>query len=164
MASLKGLAAYGAIGAAVVGYNVLTDAERGTDGAIVGGGNVDAFEIRVGDCFNDASFPADGVDAEISSIPAVPCEESHDNEVYAVFDVAIAEFPAGDGMFEIAFDGCLQRFESFVGREYETSALDIYALYPTSESWTRVGDREVVCAVYDINARQLQGSVRGLGL
>lgn len=164
MASLKGLAAYGAIGAAVVGYNVLTDAERDTDGAIVAGGNVGAFEIRVGDCFNDSSFSADGAGDEVSSIPAVPCGESHDNEVYAVFDVAIAEFPAGDGMFEVAFDGCLQRFEGFVGRSYEASALDIFALYPTRDSWAQLGDREVVCAVYDINAKKLQGSVRGLGL
>ena len=61
-------------------------------------------------------------------------------------------------------DRCMERFSSFVGRDYETSALDIYTLYPTRESWNGYNDREVVCAVFDIDANKLTGSVAGLGL
>jgi len=164
MASLKGWAVYGAIGLAAVGYNSVTSADRDSDGVIVSGGSVDAFDIEVGDCFNDASSVSSGEEDAISSIPAVPCSESHDNEVYAVFDVGMESFPEGEQMYEVAFDECLERFEPFVGREYDTSVLDIYALYPTKESWSQLADREVVCAVYDMNANKLTGSARGLGL
>lgn len=146
------------------GYSAYQQADRDGSGAIVAQGAVDAFAMRVGDCFNDeASVPTDG-DYEVSSVPGVPCSEPHDNEVFAIFDVDIAEFPEGDGMSALAFDSCLERFEGFVGRDYQTSALDIVTLYPSQESWTRQGDREVVCAVYDLNAAKLTGSARDSGL
>ena len=93
----------------------------------------------------------------------MPCSQPHDNEVYAVFDVSLSSYPSSeDAMFEHALDRCLNRFEGFVGREYETSELDILTLYPTPESW-RQNDREVVCAVYDMNETQLVGSARDSG-
>ena len=164
MANLRGWVLYGTIGAGVAAYNVFTAAERDDSGAIVSGGNVDAFEIAVGDCFNDTNSSPTGAEEEISSLPAVPCAESHDNEVYAVFDLDAPDFPEGDALFDMAFQGCLDRFPAFVGRDYETSVLDIFAMYPTRESWNQLGDREVVCAVYDINFNKLTGSVRGLGI
>lgn len=164
MGRLKGWATYGAIAVAIVGYNALTAADRDSSGVIVDGGNLDAFEIKVGDCFNDSGSASFGEEEIVSSIPAVPCFESHDNEVYAVFDVGMTSYPAGDAMYDVAFDKCLQRFEPFVGRNYETSVLDIYALYPTKESWSQLSDREVICAVYDMNSNKLTGSARGLGL
>ena len=100
---------------------------------------------------------------EVDSVPGVPCSKPHDNEVYAVFDVTAASFP-GDGMADMAHEACLERFEAFVGRDYESSSLDIASLYPSRESWSGQNDREVVCAVYDIDAKKLTGSVKGLGL
>jgi len=164
MGRLKGWGFYGAVALGVVGYNAFTAADRDSSGAIVDGGSLDAFEIEVGDCFNDSSSASLDGEEIISSIPAVPCVESHDNEVYAVFDVGIASYPEGDAMFDVAFDECLERFEGFVGRDYQTSVLDIYALYPTKESWAQLADREVVCAVFDMNSNKLTGSVKNLGL
>ena len=63
----------------------------------------------------------------------------------------------------MAHDGCLERFEAFVGKDYESSSLDIATLYPSAESWQQ-SDREVVCAVYDVDAEKLTGSVKGLRL
>ena len=160
---MKNWIVYVLIGAGVAIYNVAMQADRDGSGAIVDGGNVDAFQLRNGDCFNDAGHSFDG-DDEISSLPGVPCTEPHDNEVYAVFDVGVGTYPDGDGMFDLALESCLDRFESFVGRDYETSDLDILTLYPTPESWSLQDDREVVCAVYDINGQRLVGSARGLGL
>jgi len=155
---MKNLAFYGVIVLAFLAYKSFTDADRDDSGAIVDAGNMDVFQIRVGDCFDDTeTFD------EISSLPAVPCSEPHDNEAYARFDMSIPEYPTGDGMFEMAYDACLERFLPFVGRDYESSSLDIMTLYPTIESW-RQKDREVVCAVYDLDANKLVGSVKGLGL
>jgi hypothetical protein len=143
-------------------FNTAMQADRDDSGAIVGEGSLDAFQMQVGDCFNDgAVFAEEG--AEVDSVPAVPCSTPHDNEVYAVFDVSAASFP-GDGMAEMAHDACMERFVSFVGRDYESSSLDIATLYPTHESWHGQNDREVICAVYDVDAKQLTGSVKGLAL
>lgn len=155
---MKKFLVYAAIGLGFVSYNVFTQADRDASGAIVSGGSVDAFTIRLGDCFNNtASFGADE-SGEVSSLPGVPCTEPHDNEVFAVFDVDFEAFPGDDVMSERAFQGCLARFEGFVGTVYEDSTLDITAMYPSSESWSIQNDREVVCAVYDMNEGKLTGS------
>jgi hypothetical protein len=135
-------------------------ADRDGTGAIVAAGGVDAFQMRVGDCFDDGST---FTNTEVDSVPGVPCSQPHDNEVYAVFDVSMPSFP-GDRMGDVAYDACLERFEAFVGKDYESSSLDIATLYPTSESWSRQNDREVICAVYDVEAKKLTGSVQGLRL
>ena len=72
-------------------------------------------------------------------------------------------FP-GDAIADMAHEGCLARFESFVGRDFESSSLDVATLHPSRESWHGQGDREVVCAVYDIDANKLTGSMKGLAL
>jgi hypothetical protein len=81
-----------------------------------------------------------------------------------VFDVGAASFPEDDGMGDLAMTSCLEHFEAFVGREYQASSLDITAMYPTRESWSRQSDREVVCAVYDMNLNKLVGSAAGSAL
>ena len=116
-------------------------ADRDDSGAIVEEGAVDAFSMRVGDCFDDGSAFDDD---EVNSVPGVPCSQPHDNEVYALFDVTETSFP-GEDMGRIAHEGCLARFEGFVGKDYDSSQLDIATLYPSRESWAQQNDREVVC-------------------
>jgi Septum formation len=148
-----------AIAAGAYLVNSTMQADRDGSGAIVGEGSLDAFQMRVGDdgtAFTEAN-------PEIGSVPGIPCVKPHDNEVFAVFDVSAASFP-GDGMGDMAHAACLERFESFVGRDYESSSLDIATLFPSHESWHGQNDREVVCAVYDIDTKKLTGSVKGLAL
>ena len=106
--------------------------------------------MRVGDCFNDSSSLLSD-DEEFSNVPGVPYSEPHDNEVYEIFDVNVASYPEGDGMSELAFASCEERFESFVGKDYQSSSLAIMPLYPTLDSWNRLNDREVICGVYDMS-------------
>ena len=155
------LAVYGVIGAAAVGYNMLTSVDRDESGAIVGSGDMGAFSIRLGDCF-DNTGPLGGDSAgQVSSLPGVPCGDPHDNEVYAVFDVTMTEFPGDEKMSEVAFTECISRFAGFVGTDYQSSSLDVTSLYPSTESWNRQNDREVICAVYDMNNGKLTGSMKG---
>jgi hypothetical protein len=157
---MKNLLVYAVIGLGVIAYNVLTEADRDAAGSIVSGGNLDAFTIQLGDCFdNTASLSGDEA-GEVSSLPGRPCAEPHDNEVYAVFDVDYASFPGDEQMGELAFEACRTRFSTFVGMDYESSALDITALYPTTQSWSIQDDREVICAVYDMNGNKLTGTAR----
>ncbi len=158
---MKSFIAYAAIGLGFVAYNVAMEADRDPFGAIVEEGNLGAFTIRLGDCF-DSTPSLEGDEAgEVSSLPGVPCTGPHDNEVYAVFDVEHAEFPGDEEMADEAFNACHARFEAFVGLEFETSRLAIATLYPSNASWSLQGDREVVCAVYDMNGDKLTGSARG---
>ncbi len=140
-------------------YQVSSEVDRDSTGTIVGEGNIDAFTIRVGDCFDDSS----SFDDEVTSLPGVPCSEPHDNEAFAVVNLTIASYPKGGAMIELANETCRDRFESFVGRDYESSSLDIFTLYPTVESWAQ-NDREVVCAVYEMDASKLVGTMKGRGL
>jgi hypothetical protein len=63
-------------------------------------------------------------------------------------------------MADSAFEQCLDRFAGFVGVDYESSTLDITALYPSSQSWSTQNDREVVCAVFEMNGEKLKGSAK----
>ena len=157
---MKNFLLYAIVGLGVVAYNVATEADRDAAGSIVDGGNVDAFTIRLGDCFNDTVALGADESGEVSSLPGVPCSEPHDNEVYAVFDVSFEAFPGDDRMADTAFEQCLDRFAGFVGVDYESSMLDITALYPSDQSWNVQNDREVVCAVFDMNGEKLTGSAK----
>jgi hypothetical protein len=157
---MKNFLVYALIGLGVIAYNVATEADRDASGSIVDAGSVDAFTIRMGDCFDNTMSLASDEAGEVSSLPGVPCSEPHDNEVYAVFEVDYDSFPGDEFMSERAFESCLARFEGFVGVTYESSSLDITALYPSSQSWSMHNDREVVCAVYDMNDGKLTGSAK----
>ena len=156
---MKSWIIYAAAALGFVIYGAANEADRDSTGAIVGAGNVGAFQVQVGDCFDDASSFED----EVSSLPGVPCSEPHDNEAFAVFDLTIATYPEDGAMADLVLDSCMQRFDSFVGRDYESSSLDIATLFPSAESWSQ-NDREVICAVYDMNASKLVGSAKGRGL
>ena len=146
---------------AVVGfgiYGAATSVDRDSSGAIVEEGSIGAFNVRVGDCFNDVGF-----DVEVSSVPGVPCSVPHDNEAYAVFDVSVPSYPEGEGMSELAYKSCMDRFAAYVGKDYESSSLEITTMFPSQQSW-RENDREVICAVYDMNAQKLTGTTRGSAL
>ena len=161
---MKNFAAYVLVAIGAVAYNLSTSADRDGTGAIIDAGSIDAFSLQVGDCFDDSAFSSMGAGEEVDSLPGVPCSQPHDNEVYSVFNVNESSFPGEDRLSELAFDRCYNEFERFVGRDYETSQLDILTLYPTRESWQHMNDREIVCAVFDVDANKLTGSAKASGI
>lgn len=135
-------------------------AERSDTGEIESAGALDAFAMRVGDCYDDRTFEAD----EVADVPGVPCSSPHDNEVYAVFDVALEKWPGLARVNEIADEQCLERFPAAIGTSYEESVLYITNLVPTQGSWERGGDREIICVAYHMDLDKLTGSVLGTGM
>ena len=125
-------------------------------GCGVFGGNV--FDLELGDCFDDGDL-GEGA-TEVDNVPIVDCEEPHDNEVFATFDMTEADYPGDAATQEIAFEGCVDRFDAFVGLAYEDSALGVTYLYPTQQTWDD-GDREIVCAVYRLDGVQVTGTLEG---
>ncbi len=118
------------------------------------------FDLAVGDCFD---APSDEDTFQVSSVPIVECSEPHDNEIYALFDMDDADdFPGDDAAVAAAEEGCLSRFEDFVGAPYETSIYYVGALWPSADTWAD-GDREIVCYVNlgEGNGQLEPGSVEG---
>lgn len=118
--------------------------------------------LEVGDCFDDEESQVLGEVSEVSSVPIVDCGEPHDNEVFALYEEADGAFPGTDAMIELGYQGCIQRFDAFVGIEYLESELDVFAIVPTDEGWER-GDREIVCALYELSLAKMTGTQRGVG-
>ncbi|HUP17153.1 MAG TPA: septum formation family protein [Acidimicrobiia bacterium] len=117
------------------------------------GGNV--FTLEVGTCFDDTN------ETEVSSVPEVDCSEPHDNEVFAVFDYTESDiFPGSTAMNDAAQELCVGEFEAYVGLSYEESALEVLAITPTQGSWDS-GDREILCALYNLDFSKLTGSMQG---
>lgn len=116
----------------------------------------DVFDMQVGDCLGDFTD-----DQEVTDVSAVPCEDEHAQQVFAISEVPDGEFPGDDAFRAQAEETCAAEFATFVGVAWEESQLDYTWLQPTEESWGS-GDREVVCLVYD-PAGPVTGSLEGAG-
>lgn len=139
----------------VVGY--VTTARRGDDGALTDAGTLTIEDLRVGDCFNSVE------EGEINDVDAVPCDEPHAYEVYAIADSTASAYPASDAQFEAAFfEICVPPFEDYVGIAYAESELWASAIIPTEDGWN-AGDREFTCHLHDERESMLTGSQRGSG-
>ncbi len=114
-------------------------------------GNV--FSLEVGQCFDQPDGDT------VQNVEIVDCDDSFDAEVFALFDLPGGDFPGAEEAASSAFDGCLSRFEPYVGIDYFESEIFLDALFPTAESWEQ-DDREVVCFLFEPNVR-LQGSQQG---
>lgn len=115
----------------------------------------DVFALEVGDCFDDPEGPIE----QVADVPIVGCEHPHDNEVYAIVELEDGGFPGDTAVAEQAQDGCIERFEAYVGVPYRDSELFATWLFPTEASWQE-GDREVVCVLF-AQDEPLEGSMRG---
>jgi hypothetical protein len=145
-------------------YDYSTDASRDQTGNIISEGDVDAFSVRIGDCFNDAVEVGEEESVVVEQIAGLPCTEPHDNEIYTIFNSDIESFPGNESMAELAHQECLERFPAFAGIPYDDSILDVFFMYPTSESWTQMDDREIVCAVFHLQGEKLHGSMNSAGI
>lgn len=124
-------------------------------------GNV--LDLGIGDCFDDGAIPIGPEVQEVGDVPMVECTEPHDNEVYEVGTVEGDEYPGDEAIAGQADEICLDAFETFVGRDYATSALDFGWLVPTADSW-EIGDRLVACFVYRLDLEKVTGTLGGSGI
>ena len=104
--------------------------------------------LKVGECFEDP-----GIGVEISNVKTVDCNELHDFELYATFELGSSDrfFPGQDALFIELETECVDRFPTYVGRNYPTSAYDFVSFAPIEEGW-KDGDRTGMCAVYEFDS------------
>jgi hypothetical protein len=122
-------------------------------------GNV--FSLEPGTCFDDVDAFFEEDSEGVSDVPTVDCDEPHDNEVFATFDLPDGSYPGDDAVTTAADDGCIDRFADYVGIDYADSRFVSTYLVPTADSWAD-GDREVVCFLYDIDLAKIEGSAEGM--
>lgn len=157
-----------AIALALVGggavWNWFTGARRDEAGAISEAGGLDVFAMAVGDCLD---WPG-GSDSEVTQVERVdgkPCTEPHDLEVFALIDhpaPAGDAYPGDEAVYIWGVEHCLPLFTGYVGAPYEEVAdLDVSVFYPTTQSWKKQTDREIVCMINDIDGGQLLSSMQG---
>lgn len=129
--------------------------ERDESGQVLQATVLDAFDLQVGDCFNDA-----GTD-EVRSVEVVPCASGHDFEVYHQFELEGGSFPGDDVIEQAWVEGCLAEFETFVGVGFDESQLDISAVFPTEASWEQLDDRVILCSVTAVDGSRRSSSAEG---
>ena len=156
---IAGVAAgLGLVGVGYAGLAGQDDTTRDDTGQIVEGGELGALRIRVGDCFLD---PMSG--STIEAVDAVPCTQPHMFEVYAAFNLDYGTddpFPGISAVDGLVDEGCYSRFPEFVGLEYEESTFDFSAIYPTSQTWEKLDDREVLCLIGNHDGSMKSGTAR----
>ena len=156
--AIAGLALTGAwialLGIVIVAAIITGDdnANRDAGGQLTTGGSVAATDLAVGDCLNGLE---DG--KEFTDVPAVPCAQPHEGEVFAVFNLSGGSWPGEATVSKKSEDGCNQRLQTFAPKAVDDPKVSLYSLQPTESTWAR-GDREVTCIA--VTETKVTGSVK----
>lgn len=149
------------LGATLSGCSTITDLisnepPRDDDAQVTEAATESVFSVKVGDCLN-----ADDLGSVVTDVGFIPCTEPHDSEVYASTEVEGDEYPSD--MDQQAQDFCSAEFENFMGISYDDSEYDLFYLTPSTDTWTQMNDREILCIVTSDSAdltSSLEGSAR----
>lgn len=131
------------------------ESTRDGEGDVVEGGDVGALSLQVGDCIDST------IEGPVDALPVVPCDQSHDAEVFAVFDMPDGDFPGPEAVQAAFESGCPgDRFEEYVGIDDVQSQYGVSAITPTETTWESLDDREIVCLAESDDGSLLTESVR----
>lgn len=125
---------------------------------------LDVFNLTVGHCFVEDDDPLGEDEELVETVDTVPCAVSHDYEVYHAFDIPGDNYPGTEVVDKAWVDGCLAEFENFVGKDFDTSILDVAAIFPSEESWNWLDDRLVVCTITAVDGQPRTGTAEGSGV
>jgi len=110
--------------------------------------------LKVGDCIRKVPKAVDYT----VNIKVAACRVPHRAQVYAVWALGEGPYPSVDRLVDLADDGCMKRFSSFIGHDYYSSNLELTYLTPDDSDW-RNHSRTVTCIVYD--STPFTGTLRG---
>jgi hypothetical protein len=121
----------------------------------------DVHTLVVGECFNDTERILTAED-EVTDVPRENCTLEHDNEVIASIELTQSKFPGDEAVKTMGTERCLPKFEEFIGVTAEEAGTLAYdSFVPSAASW-KLGDREILCFVYDTAAPSVY-SLKGKG-
>ncbi|MCI4084622.1 MULTISPECIES: DUF4190 domain-containing protein [Streptomyces] len=141
--------------------------KRDTSGQVTDSGSSKVSDIRKGDCFNTNGDLAeyqdeDGGEASFS-VRVLPCDQPHEGEAYAVFNLDNGVYPGTEKVTSLAEEKCAGTLlTDYVGKDPKLSEkLEVYYYFPQATTWA-LGDREVTCFLGDTSGAST-GSVRATG-
>jgi cytoskeletal protein RodZ len=128
-----------------------------TTAAAPSNGSLSVFQLAVGTCIDNSELSS----GLVTTVNRVSCDQPHSHEVYykATFTPADAPYNA-EQVGNFANQACTQGFESYVGIPYERSKYYFLHLAPSSDSWNKNNDRDVVCLLF-LQGAKITGSVKG---
>lgn len=112
--------------------------------------------MRVGDCYDLKDATADVVE----QVNAIPCTTEHKYEMFFIGAMSGDTYPTDDEIETFLIDNCSTAFQTFVGRAYSESILEMSWFTPTQAGWN-TGDRIIQCAVYHPTIDRLTSTVKG---
>lgn len=149
---LSGVWVLGLAGLIVVG--IASSADRDASGEITDAGTVSVQSLEPGDCVNGLKEGK-----EVLSLPALPCTDPHEAEVFARFELTESTWPGDEAVFAQAEQGCQDRIAGYSPTAADDESLELIYLHPTQTSWRR-GDHAVICFAVDPTGKRT-GSLRG---
>ena len=128
--------------AAIVAANLGKATRSASTGVITHRGHINAFSLRVGDCFDNPV----GARA-VNTVTAIPCDQPHNAQIYAKFKLTGSDFsyPGAAVVEQRARSGCNARIGT-VNKSMTTSAMTVRILLPEKIAWV-AGQRTVSCMV-----------------
>lgn len=140
------LISFGIVAALAIGGKVIADqnkAGRDANGNISKKGNLDAFSIKTGDCFQSP-----GTGSDFSSVTAVPCTSPHTAQVFGSFTYpdATSTVPDDTTMQSTVSSQCGTLSSKLDQNFVTTNNLNGSYVMPNSEAW-KAGNYEILCVV-----------------
>ena len=115
--------------------------------------------LDVGTCVNGVA-----VGQAIGSVDPVSCTSPHDSEIVgAATHPDAAAYPGQAALETFAAPPCIAAFNAYVGRDFQTSSLNMLPILPTEARWAS-GDRVITCVVVSNDGTKLTSSVKDSGL
>ena len=114
---------------------------------------VSILALDEGDCFNL-------VDEDDKTAEVVDCDDEHEYEVYATVEIDEDELPDAAELEDLAGDCFGDVFADFVGVEYAASRWYTTPFIPSEDDWDD-GHEVIVCALYDPEEEETEGSAEG---
>jgi hypothetical protein len=110
---------------------------RDASGRIDKAGYLNEIDLYPGDCLNDPK-------EDRFMLRAVPCDEPHNSQVFARFELKGDGYPGGDSVRRRATAGCAHRLVVYAPREFEDLVDDVTYFSPDRVDWA-IGDHDVTC-------------------
>ena len=108
-------------------------------------------DLAVGQCFNGGRAASPTGASVVFGVEVVPCTEPHEGELAATFGYPGAStsvsYPGTDSVGTYAQDECITEFETYVGTDFNSSALEMTFVYPLESNWS-LGDYSIQCIVH----------------
>ncbi len=113
---------------------------------VVNRDSTQATQVKTGDCLGDIPDSS-----RVLYVHTVTCDQPHKGEVFSVLTMPDGDFP-GDAAVMKYTDQCRPALTDYAPNAANETAIKLFVLYPTSDSWQR-GDRAVTCIATSDNPR-----------